>query len=87
MQGESRGGDLPPGTRSPIIPLGSISSLPDTYFSIGTGNVYYETINTLTRTEKLQYLKAVRDCAYDLDIFRKFEQEQVMQQSLLRSIS
>ena len=65
----------------------SFSTLPEQYFSLGQDEDYYENIAKLGDEKRKQILVAMRDVAYNLELFNKYEQEKVMRTSLLRSIS
>ncbi|SNT61654.1 AAA domain-containing protein, putative AbiEii toxin, Type IV TA system [Tardiphaga sp. OK246] len=62
-------------------------ALGEEYFSIGQAENYYETLNELGPGYRKWFLAALRDCASDLTILSKNEQEPVLQQSLLRDIN
>ena len=72
--------------RRPDIPV-SFDVLPDDFFSLGQSESYYETLNALGIEEAQRVLRGLRDCALSLDLFEANEQEEVMQVSLLRSVS
>lgn len=74
------------GSRSPSLQE-SFESLDNRYFSVGQSETYYEALNQLSKTLQLSLLKGLRDCAYDSAIFNMAEQEDVMAESLLRSVS
>lgn len=67
------------------LPLG-FSTLDSNYFSIGMDENYYETLNSLGFTFTKQYLEAMRDCAYALEILEENKDEPVLSSSLLRDI-
>ncbi len=56
------------------------------HFSLGQDEDYYETLTSLSYGFGVKVLKALCDCAYDLDIFRRHKAEDVMSVSLLRSV-
>lgn len=74
-----------PGTRIPQVPT-TFEVLPEAYFSIGQGETYYETLNTLPADLRYAVLLGLRDCAYDLGRFDAMANEYVMRESLLRSV-
>lgn len=76
---------IPP-TRAPAIPS-EFPTLPEAFFSIGQEDDYYEGLDSLGREPRERILRALRDCAFDLHIFRRYEHERVMQQSLLRYLT
>lgn len=61
--------------------------LPEQYFSLGQDERYYENVNQLGDKKRKQILLALRDVAYNLELFKKYEKEMVMQTSLMRSIT
>ncbi|BCL90915.1 AAA family ATPase [Ralstonia pseudosolanacearum] len=76
---------IPP-TRVPAVPP-QFPVLSDEFFSIGQEDDYYEGLSALGQLLRERILRALRDCAFDLSIFRRFENERVMQQSLLRYLT
>ena len=66
----------------PISPLGS------KYCSLAVDPKFYEELNrTVGKRRARVFLKAVRDAAYLPDIWRRFENEDCFQTSLLRSVA
>ncbi len=72
--------------RRPDIPV-SFDELPEGFFSLGQSESYYETLNSLGIDVAQQVLRGLRDCALSLELFEAHEREEVMQVSLLRSVS
>lgn len=72
--------------RRPDVPV-SFDALPDGFFSLGQSEAYYETLNALGVGEAQRVLRGLKDCALSLDLFAAHELEEVMQVSLLRSVS
>jgi ABC-type cobalamin/Fe3+-siderophores transport system ATPase subunit len=70
----------------PELPA-SFETLGDDYFSLGQGEDYYQSLNTLPDGMRDAVLQALRDCARDLTIFSAVIEEPVMQTSLLRFIN
>lgn len=64
----------------------AFSFLDTSYFSIGMSENYYETLTSFGPTFSQQYLTAIRDCAYALEILDENQSEQIMSGSLLRDI-
>ncbi len=60
--------------------------LDQTYFSVGQSENYYETLAELGDEFRAEYLRALRDCAFDPTIFEDNVGQAVMSQSLLRSV-
>lgn len=56
------------------------------YFSLGQDESYYETIQLLGEQSRA-LLVSLRDCALDQSIFQSFRNEDVMGESLLRSVA
>ncbi len=65
----------------------SFTSLPEQYFSLGQDERYYENISHLGDEKREQILVALRDVAYNLELFKEYEKEMVMVTSLMRSIT
>lgn len=62
--------------------------LGDQYFSVGQDADYYENLTTVLGPElRAQFLDAIRDVAADRGLFERAREEEVMQSSLLRSVS
>ena len=81
----ARGVDAVPGARTPEIPR-TFNALDQRFFSLGQDENYYETLNGLPEAPRERILNGLRDCARDLAIFDLFRDEDVMRQSLLRSV-
>jgi len=84
---QARGGSptLEPGFRAPTLPR-TFEALDETFFSVGQSENYYETLNALEPTFKAEVLVGLRDCAFNLAIFESNLTEEVMSESLLRSV-
>jgi predicted ATPase len=80
------GGMSQPGVRAPAI-ADEFDALDESYFSLGQGETYYETLNGLPDDLRLKVLHGLRDCALDIRLFEQARAEQVMEVSLLRDIS
>ena len=65
----------------------NFTSLPEQYFSLGQEERYYENIAQLGEEKRWQILVALRDVSYNLELFQEHEKENVMQISLMRSIT
>lgn len=59
---------ISPGHRAPELPQ-SFSDLNSDFFSLGQDETYYETLRSLPGEIGVKILVAIRDCAYDLNIF------------------
>jgi ABC-type cobalamin/Fe3+-siderophores transport system ATPase subunit len=77
--------ELAPGKRAPSIPS-EFEQLPNTFFSLGQSDTYYEALSSLPQHVTRTILLALRDCAFDLSIFDTMRNEEVMRDSLLRSV-
>lgn len=77
------GNQVSPNTRAPVLE-NEFQELPEDYFSLGQGETYYETLNTLPGNLRLFLLKGLRDVAYDLELLESLENEEVLSSSLLR---
>ncbi|MBR8403216.1 AAA family ATPase [Burkholderia cenocepacia] len=71
--------------RAPVLSE-EFEKLDDRYFSLGQDEDYYESLNRLSLDLRSRVLKGLRDCAFDLDIFRACRGEEVMYESLLRDV-
>lgn len=60
--------------------------LPDTYFSVGVDDTYYENLKELSQPDHEEILKALRDVAFDRRIRNSISHMQVFDVSLLRDI-
>lgn len=78
--------EISPGKRAPNLDS-TFDALDETYISLGQNQNYYETLNTIPSSLRLQILQGLRDCAYDPGILDLFENEEVLRESLLRSVS
>lgn len=78
-------GTAAPGQRVPEIP-NEFDALDERFFSIGTREDYYLSLNNLSEAMKTAFLRGIRDCAYDLQIFEAARQERSMFRSLLRDV-
>lgn len=63
------------------------SRLPDRYFSLGQDEDYYDWIRNRTPSQREEILRALRDVAFDLNLFEDNLNQQVMTDSLMRTIS
>jgi ABC-type cobalamin/Fe3+-siderophores transport system ATPase subunit len=79
-------GEIQPGYRSPTLER-MFDTLDDRYFSLGTDETYYETLNQLPGNLQKDILLGLKDCAFDLKLFDKAIDEEVMQESLLRGVT
>lgn len=73
------------GQRAPEIPE-KFSTLTDQFFSLGQSEDYYETLNQLSPELQEKIFNGLRDCAFNLQIFEANLHENVMTESLLRSV-
>ena len=63
----------------------SFTYLPEGYFSLGTSVNYYASLKDCNK--RIEILSALKDVAYDLELFGKIVTQRVTQISLLRDIS
>ncbi len=78
-------GTIEPGMRAPEIGQ-QFDLLDDRFFSLGQDENYYETLNLLPENFRASILEGLRDCAFNLQIFELAQHEEVMRESLLRSV-
>lgn len=86
LVGGPGGPETPKGIRFPTLPDHFSQLESSVHFSLGQDEDYYETLTSLSYGLGVAVLKALCDCAYDLDIFRRHKAENVMSTSLLRSV-
>lgn len=84
--GLNPGPSVAPGVRAPQLPR-EFDRLDDAHFSLGQGETYYETLNTLPEAFRNAVLVGLRDCAFDLQLFDRVLSEYVMRESLLRDVA
>jgi len=73
-------------SRVPNLPP-TFEKLDESFFSLGQSENYYEMLYTLPgSTLASEILIALRDCAYNLDIYESAKDEYVMGESLIRSV-
>ena len=80
------GKELEPNHRAPNLPK-NFNQLEQNFFSLGQGEDYYASLNKLSPELRQKIFIGLRDCVDDLNIFARFRHEEVMSESLLRSIS
>ncbi|RQR63433.1 ATP-binding protein [Burkholderia sp. Bp9126] len=83
--GLKAGNQIAENTRAPSPP-GVFESLPLEFFSLGQNETYYETLGKLDPAIRQSLLTALNDVAYNLTLFELAKGEEVMQESLLRSV-
>src|SRR5882757_6301272 len=74
------------GYRYPSVPPFSSPELPPNLFSLGQDETYYETLNQLSETLRVEILRGLRDIAFDLALFDEVASESVTTTSLLRDV-
>ena len=78
--------DLPTGHRKPNLPS-DFEQLEDDFFSIGQDDDYYANLDALGDTAREQILTCLRDVAWDKERWEWAKDEDVMEESLLRSVT
>lgn len=78
--------EVKPGQRAPELER-SFETLPAGYFSLGQNENYYETLGDLPEADRIAVLKGLRDLAADPGLFDSVQDEPVVYDSLLRSVS
>jgi len=78
--------DLPSGHRKPNVPV-EFEELLDDFFSVGQDEEYYANLGALGDTVREQVLTCLRDVAWNNEIWEWAKNEDVMGESLLRSLS
>lgn len=74
-----------PGYRSPEVP-GQFDELDGTFFSLGQDTSYYEALKAIGDTFREEFLRAMRDLAFDAELLDRASAEQVTKVSLLREV-
>jgi predicted ATPase len=74
-----------PGYRSPQMPRQFIQ-LNEQYFSLGQDTSYYEALTAVSGSFRDEFLRAMRDLAYDSKLLERAEAEPVTRVSLLREV-
>ena len=69
------------------MPQEEFDELPDDFFSLGQSDRYYEHINQLGPELRDSILTALRDLAYNIELFEQLRDEPVIRISLLRDLS
>lgn len=80
------GPNLLPGHRIPDIPH-TFTELDDTFFSVGQEDTYYENLSNLGDAMRDTILASLHDVAADPGLWQKAREEDVMGESLLRSVT
>jgi ABC-type multidrug transport system ATPase subunit len=80
------GADLAPDTRYPRLPRTFTALDANKFFSLGQTEDYYVLIRKIFLGGSAGFLRSLCDCAYDLTLFEKNQNEPVMGESLLRGI-
>jgi predicted ATPase len=78
--------ELPVGHRKPNVPS-RFEELDDEFFSVGQDEDYYAKLGELGDAVREQVLSCLRDVAFDLDRWQWAKEEDVMVDSLLRSVT
>ncbi|MBC2178515.1 ATP-binding protein [Listeria booriae] len=65
----------------------SFLELPETYFSLGQSLEFYSTLRDLDEETRIEYLNALKDIAYNTDLYQEVYEEKVLKDSLLRNLN
>lgn len=84
-QGLRPANQISPGFRAPELST-TFPALDSMFFSLGQNETYYQSLAELGPDAASAILIALRDCAFDLNIFNANRGEDVMSESLLRSV-
>ena len=76
--------DWQKGQRRPEIPE-RFGRLPDAFFSLGQDIDYYKALMDVAEDERVAIFDALRDVAYDRELYVRALEEEVMTESLMRS--
>lgn len=77
----------PASTERCPLSIDSFESLPEEYFSVGQDESYYARLTEFDGTLRDSVLFALRDVAFNVQLFEERLNEPVMEESLLRSVS
>lgn len=80
------GADLPTGHRYPSLEE-EFTNLGEDYFSVGQDEEYYSNLDALGDPIREQVLVALKDVAWDVALWKGTQDEYVMGESLLRSVT
>lgn len=80
------GADIPSGYRYPRLES-DFTQLDIDCFSVGQDEEYYSNLDELGDPIREQVLVALRDVAWDVDLWKSIKDEYVMEESLLRSVT
>jgi predicted ATPase len=78
--------DMEDGQRRADIPI-QFDALDDRFFSLGQDDSYYEALNALGPERRDGILRALKDVAFDTELFRRALKEKVTGVSLLRAVT
>ena len=73
-------------TTKPTLPQ-DFEQLGDSFFSLGQDEAFYENLTVTGEVFREQVLIALRDIAYDIELYDRAKSEEVTRVSLLRSVS
>lgn len=76
--------EVQPGKRAPSLPSKFSELNAATHFSLGQEEDYYQALWSLPESLAKAVLVGLRDCAYDLTLLDKYQNEDVMRSSLMR---
>lgn len=86
LKPHASGPDIPPGHRFPDLDE-DFTQLDEECFSLGQDEEYYSNLDALGDPIREQVLIALRDVAWDIDLWESVQDEYVMGESLLRSVT
>ena len=78
--------EMEEGQRRAAIPK-NFDALDDRFFSLGQDDSYYEALNALGPEQRDLILRALKDVAFDTELFRRAIDEKVTGVSLLRAVT
>ncbi|CDZ55361.1 AAA family ATPase [Neorhizobium galegae] len=70
----------------PELPEQGFEQLAESFISVGQDENYYNTLKGLADSDREYYLNAMRDCAFRPELLVDFEDEEVLSESILRSV-
>lgn len=80
-------GDVGEGDYRTIVNNGWYEELDQQSFSLGQSPEYYQNVYSLGNDVSSEYFRKIKDVAFNLDIFHRYRNENIMIHSLLREVS
>lgn len=72
--------------RSPVLPS-KFTKLDESFFSLGQDDSFYENLNNISEKIRENVLESLNDFAYNDEVYKKYQDENVARISLMRDVS